>query len=309
MSNSSISHAVLRILLIEDSKGDALLIEKHLHAVIAEEYSLQKAATLEEALSLLADHDFDVALLDRSLPDAEEFEGLYSLKNMAPQLPIVFLTAYQDEKTALEAIEEGAQDYLFKDKFDGHIIKRAIKYAIIRKKYENKLIMRANFDLLTGLASRMLFENRLEMALAKIRRHGGIIALLFLDLDRFKPINDTYGHTAGDKLLKEIGGRLQSILRSYDTAARTGGDEFVILLDCLKKVDDAEVVAKRIIALFDKPIKVMGREVSVGVSIGIATCATGQKMIPETLIQQADTAMYKAKTVSGSSYCIYARVC
>ncbi len=295
----------LRILLIEDSKGDALLIEKALNAAMPEGYSIQKAVTLEEALKLLPDHSFDVALLDRSLPDVEGFDGLHSLQNIAPQLPIVLLTAYKDEQTALEAIEQGAQDYLYKDKIDGHIIKRALQYAVLRKEFEGVLIMRANFDNLTGLANRMLFESRLDMALAKMKRHSGEVAVLFLDLDRFKPVNDTYGHAAGDKLLKEVGGRLKGALRAYDTASRFGGDEFAILLEGLPKAQHAEIVAKKIIQLLDAPTNVFGNEVTVGVSIGIAACASGQEISAETLMQQADAAMYEAKTVNGSSHCTY----
>lgn len=295
----------LQILLVEDSKGDALLIEKALSTAMPEGYLLKKALTLQGALELLPHHSFDVALLDRSLPDVEGFNGLHSLQNMAPQLPIVFLTAFHDEQTAFEAIEQGAQDYLYKDKIDGHVIKRALQYAILRKQFEGVLILRANFDNLTGLANRMLFESRLDMAFARMKRQGGNLAVLFLDLDRFKPINDTYGHAAGDMLLKEVGIRLKRALRPYDTAARFGGDEFAILLEGLLEADHSEIVAKKIIKLLDTPINVFGNEVTVGVSIGVATCTSEQDISTETLMQQADAEMYEAKAIEGSSFCTY----
>ena len=164
-----------------------------------------------------------MVLLDRSLPDVSEFSGLLNIQTMAPQLPIIFLTAYSDETTALRAVEHGAQDYLFKDKVDGHTIKRAIQFAIHRKQFESILITQANFDALTGLANRTLFESRLDMALARIKRNKTGIAIFFMDLDRFKQVNDTYGHGAGDTLLKEVAERLKKSVRPYDTAARVRG--------------------------------------------------------------------------------------
>lgn len=302
MLNTSYFQPPLNILLIEDSKSDALLIERELNTVFSEGYTLQKAVTLEDAIKLLPKSNFHVALLDRTLPDADEFDGLYRLQNMAPSLPIVFLTSYQNEQTALESIKNGAQDYLLKDKSNGHMIKRAIQFAILRKQFEGILIEHANFDVLTGLANRWLFENRLDMAIAKIKRNHAVFALLFLDLNLFKKINDTHGHAVGDKVLKEVADRLKQIFRSYDTVARFGGDEFAILFESMNDVTDAVNAAERIITLIEKPISVFGNELSIGVSIGIAIANHEQPILPATLIQEADEAMYKAKLQPGSCY-------
>lgn len=293
---------LLNILLIEDSKSDALLIERELNTAFSEGYTLHKAVTLEEAINLLPKSNFHVALLDRTLPDADEFEGLYRLQNMAPGLPIVFLTSYQNERTAFESIKNGAQDYLLKDKSNGHIIKHAIQFAICRKQYESILIEHANFDVLTGLANRWLFENRLDMAIAKVNRNHAVFALLFLDLDLFKKINDTHGHAVGDKVLKEVSNRLKQIFRPYDTIARFGGDEFAILFESMNNVTDAVNAAERIITLIEKPISVSGNELSIGVSIGIAIANHDETILPGTLIQKADAAMYRAKLQPGSCY-------
>jgi diguanylate cyclase (GGDEF)-like protein len=295
----------LRILLIEDSRGDALLIEKALERARPGVNRVETATTLAEALALLSEKEFDIALLDRSLPDVEGFSGLHSIQSLSPELPIVFLTAYRDENTALEAIEQGAQDYLFKDKIDGHVIKRAIQYAILRKQFEGVLIVRANFDMLTGLTNRTLFENRLDMALARMKRQGGNLAVLFLDLDRFKEVNDSFGHLTGDKLLKEVAERLKHVLRPYDTAARFGGDEFAVLMEGMPEIRHSEVLAQKILGLFDEPFLVQGREINVGASLGIATCSSGQNGQREMLMQQADAAMYEAKTVPESAFRVF----
>lgn len=293
-------------MLIEDNKGDAILTERVLKNTMLGAVNISRTESLAATLKILGEDSFDIALLDRSLPDSEGFDGLYSIQNISPQLPIIFLTAYKDEKTAFEAIEQGAQDYLFKDTLDGHSIKRTIQYAILRKQFESILILRANFDMLTGLANRMLFESRLDMALAKMKRHGGNIAVLFLDLDRFKQVNDTLGHAAGDQLLKEVGKRLKSVLRSYDTAARFGGDEFAVLLECISEPAHGEIVAQKIIVLMEAPFEISGKEVDVGVSIGIAGCSLeGSFLDSETLMKRADAAMYEAKSESGNCYRSY----
>jgi diguanylate cyclase (GGDEF)-like protein len=296
----------LNLLLIEDNKGDAILTERVLKNTMLGAVNISRTESLAATLKILGEDSFDIALLDRSLPDSEGFDGLYSIQNIAPQLPIIFLTAYKDEKTAFEAIEQGAQDYLFKDTLDGHSVKRAIQYAILRKQFESILIMRANFDMLTGLANRMLFESRLDMALAKMKRHGGNIAVLFLDLDRFKQVNDMLGHAAGDQLLKEVGKRLKQALRHYDTAARFGGDEFAVLLEGMPNGSHAAIVVEKIISILSAPFEILGQTVGVGVSIGIAGCSSeGSMLDSETIMKRADAAMYEAKSESGNGYRFY----
>lgn len=143
------------------------------------------------------------------------------------------------------------------------------------------------------------------MALAKMEHHDNSLTILYLDLDRFKSINDSYGHIIGDKILVEVGSRLKQSLRPYDTAARLGGDEFAILLECMTDTNQIEKMAKKIISLFKKPIQMFGSQLHVGISIGIVTCLTGQNILAETLMQQADAAMYKAKAEKGSSYYLW----
>lgn len=296
------SYDPLQILLIEDNKGDALLIKKALDCAMFGAYQMAHATRLEQASYLLTTQRFDVALLDRSLPDVDSFSGLHHLQSMAPHLPIIFLTAYQDELTAFEAIEQGAQDYLVKGSLDGHTIARAVQYAVLRKQFEGVLILRANYDMLTGLANRMLFESRLDMAMAKMNRQGGNIGVLFLDLNRFKHVNDTFGHSMGDRLLKEVGDRLKKSLRPYDTAARLGGDEFAILLEGLPELQYCETVASKIIAQIDAPFQILGNTISVGVSIGIAICNASYPLTHELLLSHADEAMYIAKARGKSCF-------
>ena len=305
MANISSESRPLRVLLVEDSKGDAILINKALTQDACDAHIVQHENTLASALKTLAENEFDVVLLDRSLPDTTGFNGLISIQNIAPKLPIIFLTGLKDEVIALSAVGNGAQDYLFKDNFDSRTIERAIQYAIRRKQFEGVLILRANFDNLTGLVNRILFENRLDIALAKMKRQDDGIAVFFLDLDRFKQVNDTLGHATGDKLLQQVGDRLRQALRPYDTVARFGGDEFALLIEGIKTSQECASIAQKIITQFDIPFNISGKQIDISVSIGIATCMNNESASREELMKHADEAMYDAKTISHSEYRLY----
>lgn len=307
MMDGQLAFNPLKILLIEDSLGDAILIEKILKRALPEEYILHKATTIAEALKILSENQFDVALLDRTLPDAREFSGLHSIQNISPNMAIIFLTGYSDEESAFQAIKQGAQDYLFKDHLDEHVIKRSIQFAVLRKEFEEILITHANFDMLTGLANRMFFENRLDVAITKMKLLGSVFSVLLMDLDKFKEVNDTLGHIAGDKLLKEIGYRLQHTLRSYDVVARFGGDEFAILLEDLSYIEQSQNAAQDIINSLKAPFYIADKELYMNISIGIINCYNNREMTREDLLLCVDSAMYEAKSVSTSAYRIYVK--
>ena len=157
----------------------------------------------------------------------------------------------------------------------------------------------AHHDALTRLPNRALLSDRLEQAIAQSQRHHLITAVMFLDLDGFKPVNDTYGHAAGDELLIGVAHRLSGLIRTGDTVARPGGDEFIVLLPDLSKVDDATVMSQRILRAFAKPFVAGGAEHIVGTSIGIAL-APFDGATAEVLMRSADAAMYNAKQRGGN---------
>ncbi len=139
-----------------------------------------------------------------------------------------------------------------------------------RREHEEQLRLLAIHDSLTQLPNRILFFDRLNLALSQVRRHGHRLAILMLDLDHYKKINDTYGHSVGDLLLKEVGKRLQVAIRSSDTVARFGGDEFVLLLPEIHSPSDAAQIAKRILEVISSPFEISGLPLFITVSIGIA---------------------------------------
>ncbi|MDW7748772.1 putative bifunctional diguanylate cyclase/phosphodiesterase, partial [Halomonas sp.] len=162
----------------------------------------------------------------------------------------------------------------------------------------------ATHDALTGLANRALFGDRLVHDFALARRHAQILAVLFIDLDEFKPINDTLGHKVGDQLLISVARRLAGGLRTSDTLARFGGDEFVLLLPDLEHPGEAEEVAERLLLELTRPHKVSGHELHISASIGIAINDEPLED-PEKLLQHADMAMYKAKQQGRNAYQCY----
>ena len=267
---------------------------------------MRRCENLESALRVLGERTFDVVLLDLTLPDTSGFNGLLHIQNRAPTLPIIIITAHADEELALEAVGHGAQDYLFKDKTNGHAIKRAIQYAMQRKQYEGILIGQASFDPLTGLANRLLFESRLDMTIARSKRNGEGFAVFFLDLDHFKRINDTIGHAAGDYVLRQVAERLKTTLRTNDTPARFGGDEFALIIEGVKHAEDCCIVADKLIAQLDRPISWNNKTLQIGVSIGIAPCLAEKNVTREGVVQRADAAMYRAKLTQHSAYQFHA---
>ncbi len=159
---------------------------------------------------------------------------------------------------------------------------------------EQELFYLGNHDALTGLANRNLFEDRLQHAISRVRRNGKRLALLFLDMDRFKPVNDTYGHAAGDRVLQLIAARLNVVLRSEDTVARLGGDEFVVLIEDVESELDVESVRERLQLALQEPYEIDDGTVSLGVSIGTAFYPDDGVLI-EDLLGTADRTMYHAK--------------
>ena len=170
-----------------------------------------------------------------------------------------------------------------------------------RTEWEEKLIYQANFDQLTGLLNRNYMQSYMHSVFTRAKRNKKKVALLFIDLDNFKNVNDTLGHGIGDEVLKQTASRISLLLRESDTAARTGGDEFTVLLENLEKNSHAEVVARKLINLFQQPFIVQGQEIHTTASIGISIFPNDGKSLNQ-LMQCADMAMYKAKEDGRNNY-------
>lgn len=204
------------------------------------------------------------------------------------------------EKRTRELIESNTElkDEIEKHKLTEQQLKSSQKNT---EKAHEKIIYQANFDGLTKLANRSLFLERFALAIKRAQRNDTFVALLFLDLDRFKHINDTLGHSMGDELLKEASQRIVNVLRTGDTPARFGGDEFAILLTDIDNLQTVDLIVQRILKSLASPFKLLGNDAFVSASIGV-TIYPDDGLNTETLLRKADSAMYKAKELGKNNY-------
>jgi diguanylate cyclase (GGDEF)-like protein len=280
------------VLVVDDDAGTLALLETILAPLDARIVSARSGA---DALELALREEIAVILLDVAMPGMDGFETATRLKerDALRHVPIIFLTGMAERSEIARGYSAGAVDYLLKP-YEPEILRSKVQVFVdlyrLRKQAE-VLTHRALHDPLTGLPNRTLLLDRLEMALRRVDRSGKHVALLFVDLDDFKRVNDTRGHHAGDQLLIEAAGCLQQAIRASDTAARFGGDEFIVLCDGVDDLQEAEAVAARITAGLARS--------GVGASIGIAL-AERPDTHPEELIREADAAMLAAKGGSAS---------
>lgn len=295
---------MISLLLIEDNDVDARLTQDLLEEWSVEEFKITHAKTLTEALSHLDKSRFDAILLDLSLPDAFGLPTVRQVHASNPSVPVVVLSGVSDHTLALQAVQQGAQDYLVKGQGHPELLARSVRYSIERKRAEERLTYLAQYDHLTGLVNRSLFRDRLAQAMARSKRLQQPLGIMLLDLDRFKAVNDTLGHDVGDELLKAVSERLKSCVREVDTVARMGGDEFTIILEGVASDHSVVVVAKRIIESILTVFELRGHKISVGVSIGITVYPQDDHNIDE-LLKHADSAMYRAKQSGGSGFAFH----
>jgi len=294
---------VHNVLLIEDNPGDARLIREMLAEEPETPFALHCADRLARGLEHLAAGETRLVLLDLSLPDSFGLETFAKVYAHSPTVPIIVLTGNDDQTVALSAVKGGAQDYLVKSRLDRELLLRSMQYSIERKRYQVQLEHQANYDALTGLPNRNLLHDRLRQAVYA-QRHPRNTAVVFIDLDHFKFVNDSLGHSSGDKLLKGMSERLRSVLREGDTVARLGGDEFVLILNDQSNEEVIFRAMQRISATVCTPIDIEGKELYV-------TCSAGISLYPQdgtdvdTLLKNADAAMYRAKEHGRNNFQFY----
>lgn len=292
---------MIKILLVEDNDVDARLTQDILAEWSLEKFTITHVTRLSDAFHYLAQTRFDAVLLDLSLPDGYGLSTVRQIHAANPTIAIIVLSGLNDQTLALQAVKNGAQDYLVKGEGPSELLARSIHYAIERKRAEGRLTYLAQYDQLTGLVNRSLFRDRLVQAMARSKRLQQPLGLMLLDLDRFKPVNDTLGHSVGDQLLKVVAERLHECVREVDTVARMGGDEFTIILEGLTCEEDITSVAQRITKSLSEPFSLGEHQAVISASIGITVYPTDDHDVDE-LLKHADAAMYRAKQQGGNAF-------
>jgi two-component system cell cycle response regulator len=287
----------LPILLVEDNDGDAHLVETLLRDSDLTGLQVVRAKRLSDALRRVQEGEFSVVVTDLSLPDARGLDAVLRLRAVAPAMPIVILSGISDDALAVQAVKEGAQEILLKSELATSTLQRAIRRAAGRKAAAESLQMRAEQDHMTGLLARAQFEERLATALHQAHLESRRVCLMYIDLDRFKQVNDELGHAAGDDVLREAARRLRDALRAQDTAARLGGDEFAVLVEHLGSEEEAVRLGRRVIAELSRPYP-LARPIAVTASVGLAFYPDDARSGPD-LLARADQAMYRAKRSEG----------
>jgi diguanylate cyclase (GGDEF)-like protein len=295
---------LVNLLLIEDNLADTHLLKALLMDAVPGKHVVTVAENANEAIKLLESSDFDIVLTDLSLPDTTGMEIINRIQEVNTKIPVVVLSGDTDANLALQIVQMGAQDYLVKGQGDGHLISRVIDYSIERKKDMLELSHIANYDSLTGLANRLLFRERLNRALIRADRNKTLVALFVIDLDRFKNVNDSLGHDAGDQLLIEVANRLKKSTRENDTVARMGGDEFTIIMEDIKNIDDAVIIADKVLDNMKQSFNIKSHDIFVTPSIGITVYPIDDTDASHLFVN-SDSAMYQAKQAGRNCYRFY----
>lgn len=280
---------IARIVVVDD---DPSLLFATARILKSAGYEVTTAAGGAEGLEKIREMRPDLVLLDVVMPDLDG-KAVCSRIKADPALCGTYVILLSSMQTAssqqAEGLESGADGYIARPVEKRELLARVASLLRI-KQIQTDLL----HDSLTALPNRRLFEDRLDQTIRTTQRSGGQAALLYIDLDGFKPVNDLYGHDVGDIVLRDVAVRIQSCIRTSDTAARIGGDEFVVILQDVAGREDARMVSQKIADAIRQPFMVSAQECRVGVSIGISLFPDDGSD-PKILMKIADQAMYEVK--------------
>jgi diguanylate cyclase (GGDEF)-like protein len=287
-----------KILIVDDREANVQLLERILRN--AGYVAITSTTNPREVCELHRTNFYDLILLDLEMPDMDGFQVMEGLKDIDPNgyLPVLVISAEPNHK--LRALQLGARDFVSKPFEKAEVLARVHNMMEVQLlhaavcTYSKRLESLALNDPLTGLANRRLLADRLSMAIVHARRNASDMAVVYLDLDGFKQINDTLGHGVGDDLLKMVAARLVATVREEDTVARVGGDEFIIVLWHVSNAENTTRIVAKVIDVISQPFLIEGQLVHVTTSAGISIYpAHGEDT--DTLMKNADTALFAAK--------------
>ena len=288
------SQRPIRVLLVEHDPEDLDGLRRAVAKLRGGKVEIEWASELAAGLERLTQGGIDAVLLDLMLSDSEGMATFERTWAFAPNVPIIVMTSVDDEELALATVQGGAQDYLVKGEVYPRMMVKAIRYAIERHRVRSALLSLSLIDELTGLYNRRGFMDLGEQYLKLARRAAHGVALFYLDLDRFKTINDTLGHHVGDRVLLKLSDILTAVFRSSDIIARMGGDEFAVL--AVEATEDGAVLLlSRLRKRIDEFNQTRREPYQLALSIGMARHDGDGRIRLDDLLAQADAAMYEEK--------------
>ena len=279
------------VVLADDDPSIRLMVR---HVLESEDFDIVEASDGLEAIKAVEKYHPALILLDAVMPGIDGFTTCQQIKdNGHADIPVMMITGLDDDASVERAYEVGAIDFITKP-IKWAVLKHRVKSVVAKVIAERKVQLLAYRDTLTDLPNRLLFADRLEQAVIRAERSRTSMALMLVDIDDFKLVNDSFGHDAGDKLIKAVGQLISKSLRRADTVARLGGDEFAVIIEDINSPEDAISIADNLTTILEHNVRLDDQETYTSASIGIAVYPDDGKDA-RTILKNADTAMFRAK--------------
>lgn len=289
-------------IIIADDDPSILLLLRHILSDM--NYDVSEARSGIEAIEMCREHHYDLAVFDLVMPDVD---GISACKEVTFQStnppPVLIITSLDDDASVSRAFEAGAVDYVTKP-INWSVFKQRVKRLVESEKNKQKVKRLEFHDVLTGLPNRALLLDRLESATFRAQRNNSMSALMMIDIDNLKLINETLGHHNGDKIIQSVATRLSNSIRDTDTLSRSGGDEFSLIIENIKNLEDVGLLAAKFSDIIEHRLTIMDHEIHIKASIGISLYPQDGTDIG-SLLSNADAALYRAKEQGGNVYEFY----
>gem|GEM_PF-5991746 len=289
------------IIIADDDPSILLLLS---HILKEDNYEVTEARSGMEAIELCREHTFDLAIFDLVMPN---IDGITACKEITLQVsnppPVLIITSLDDDISVTNAFNAGAIDYVTKP-INWSVFKQRVKRIVESEKNRQKVKRLEFHDSLTGLPNRTLLLDRLESAILRAQRNQNMLALLMVDIDNLKLINETLGHNNGDKIILSVANRLHKSIRDTDTLSRSGGDEFILIIENIHHLEDAALMAEKFSRIIDHRMTIMDQDIHIKASIGISIYPQDGITIG-SLLSNGDAALYRAKEQGGNIYEFY----
>ncbi len=289
------------IIIADDDPAILLLLR---HILVSEHYDVTEATSGHEVIELCREFNYDLAIFDLVMPGMNGIQACYEVSfQVTCPPPVLIITSLDDDNSVSNAFDAGAVDYITKP-INWSVFKQRVKRIVEGEQYRKQVRQLEFHDVLTGLPNRALLLDRLESAINRAQRGDKLVALMMVDLDNLKLVNETLGHHNGDKLILSVANRLRQTMRETDTLSRTGGDEFNLIIENIQKLEDIGILAAKFSRIIEHMMTIQDHEIHVKASIGISVYPQDGDQVG-SLLSNADSALHRAKEMGGNVHEFY----